>query len=59
MSDDTARRDAWRNAQGATTVTGERVKPGDAPREGIHEDHVPHGSQVTDPANAAFVPEDD
>lgn len=53
MADDTQRRDAWRESQGATTVTGETAKPGSAPRQGIHEDHVPHSSQATDPANAA------
>jgi hypothetical protein len=53
MSDDTARRDAWRGASRATTVTGGRVQPEPAPREGIHEDHVPHGHTATDPANAA------
>lgn len=50
MADNTARRDAWRDAQHATTVTGERVRPGDAPRE---SDHAPHGNEATDPANAA------
>lgn len=54
MSDDSAaRRDAWRDAQTATTVTGERTQPGDAPREGIHEDHAPTPSNATDPSNAA------
>lgn len=54
MSDDTERRDAWRDAQAATTVTGERVKPGSAP---CAADHVlperENVSAVTHPSNAA------
>lgn len=50
---ETARRDAWREANRATTVTGRKVQPEPAPREGIHEDHAPAPSVVTHPANAA------
>jgi hypothetical protein len=58
MPDDSdARHRAWRDAQPATTVTGKRVQPGAAPREGIHEDHVPdlthETAAVTHPSNAA------
>jgi hypothetical protein len=55
MSDDTTRRDAWRDAQAATTVTGEKPEThrGRTTQEHAHEDHVPHGSKVTDPENAA------
>ena len=61
MTDDSAaRRDAWRNAQTATTVTGERAQPGDAPRENIQEDLVPdpthETARVTHPSNAAPEP---
>jgi hypothetical protein len=48
MADDSqARRDAYREAQHATTVTGERVQSGDAPRQGIHEDLPPDPTHDT------------
>jgi hypothetical protein len=57
MGDDSNRRDAWRQAQLATTVTGRRVQPGAARREGIHEEYVPdpthETARVTHPSNAA------
>jgi hypothetical protein len=53
MSDDTARRDAWRDASRATTVTGSKVQPEPAPREAIHEEHARSSSEATDPSNAA------
>jgi hypothetical protein len=59
MSDDSAaRRDAWRDAQNATTVTGERAFPGTTHHpENIHEDLPPdpehETARVTHPSNAA------
>jgi hypothetical protein len=63
MSDDTARRDVWRDAQAATTVTGRRTQPLPGRFESRSEalelldevapdpEHV--ASQVTHPPNAA------
>jgi hypothetical protein len=48
---DTARRDTWRDANSATTVTGKRTG-GVPPREGIHEGHVHTPTEATHPANA-------
>jgi hypothetical protein len=52
MSDDRARRDAWRDASRATTVTGSRVQSEPAPREAIHEEHARSSSEAADPSNA-------
>jgi hypothetical protein len=54
MSDDSAaRRDAWRNAQTATTVTGDRVHDRVPPREHEGEDiHLPDTAQVPKPTES-------
>jgi hypothetical protein len=59
MSDDTQRREAWRNAHQATTVTGKRPNThrGRDPHERAHDDLAPEPgqAQVGHPHN--FAPE--
>ncbi len=54
MSDDSQqRRDAWRNAQAATTVAGDRVHDRVPPREHEGEDiHLPDTAQVPKPTES-------